>query len=178
MKRGMVFVCAVVLSLQVSLPAQGSEHEMEADSAGVETESGEVYEVLREEQHEPLYAAHDKDTGILLSIFPGIAIHGFGNFYAGRVGTGLLLLGTEAIGISMLIASFSASMKDFHPFDRDREHDETEETWLALGGIGLFLFSWIYDIATVGGAIDDYNARHSGISLSIEEDRLLLTYKF
>lgn len=75
---------------------------------------------------------------VFYSVIPGVLFHGSGHFYAGKGGTGSLLLGLEtAGGLLLYLGSLSTFQGSSHQYDTD-----------AMGYTGLLLFvgSWVYDV--------------------------------
>ena len=76
-----------------------------------------------------------------IALVPGAVVHGAGHFYAGKIRTGFLLLGTEVVGASLLVyaavSSFAVAWGG--------EYDPEAELW-AIGGLVLFVGSWAYDM--------------------------------
>lgn len=71
------------------------------------------------------------------SVIPGVLVHGCGHFYAGKSGTGCLLLGLEAGGVVLLYVSFLSA------FGGAARQTDTDA--IAFTGLLLFGGSWVYD---------------------------------
>jgi TM2 domain-containing membrane protein YozV len=87
-----------------------------------------------------------------IALVPGAIVHGAGYFYAGRIGTGLLLLGTEVVGASLL---FYAAVSSFAVV-WGGEYDQEVELW-AIGGLVLFMGSWVCDVVGSPIAVNKQN---------------------
>lgn len=85
----------------------------------------------------------DPRLAVFYSFIPGIVIHGAGHFYAGKLGTGLLLFGSEIVGEGLfLLGAIGVGVSQI---------DNPDSTWqtgyvLMTTGSVLFLGSWVYDI--------------------------------
>lgn len=81
------------------------------------------------------------------SLFPGIALHGFGHWLLDEEDTGYRLLIAEGIGLSALVGGFAglavtgAADEFVVPF-----------TWATIGGAGLFVSSFLADVYGVSFA--------------------------
>lgn len=82
---------------------------------------------------------YDPTTALMLSIFPGVFLHGAGHFYAKRYGTAVLLLGTEVLSIFFFIRAPLAALEG---------GEKGEETAMGafIGSGIIFIGSWIYDM--------------------------------
>jgi TM2 domain-containing membrane protein YozV len=109
-----------------------------------------------------------------IALVPGTVVHGAGHFYAGRIKTGFLLLGTEVVGASLVgvgaIAGFAEVMGGESTLDA--------ELWV-FGGLILFVGSWVYDV--VGSPIvvmktnkDQLQRKHSGLKIQIKDGNVKL----
>lgn len=114
-----------------------------------------------------------KDPGLAMSLatLPGIAIHGSGHMYAGRPVTSIFLLLAEAGGIYM---AYRGSSDVYNIVSENLENDKsTAEVieslsdtsqishgiGLAVGGLMLFLSSWLYDATGSPIVVEEYNAK-------------------
>ena len=82
----------------------------------------------------------DPNKALLYAIFPGFFVHGTGHFYAGKTKTGLLLLGTELVGIGFVVKGIVMSFAEM-----EEERPGEPGIPLAIGYI-LFCGSWFYDL--------------------------------
>lgn len=89
-----------------------------------------------------------------IALVPGFVVHGAGHFYAGRIGTGLLLLGTEVVGMSLLVYAAVSSIA----LAWGGEYDPEAELW-AIGGLVLFMGSWICDMVGSPLAVKKQNEK-------------------
>jgi TM2 domain-containing membrane protein YozV len=116
-----------------------------------------------------------------IAFVPGVIVHGAGHFYAGRIKTGFLLLGTEVVGISLVgvgaIAGFAEAMGG-EPTSDDAE------LW-AFGGLILFVGSWVYDVVASPITVKKQNKellqrRQGKLKFQIKEDtpRFVIIYNF
>ncbi|NTV52206.1 MAG: hypothetical protein HGA76_04235 [Candidatus Firestonebacteria bacterium] len=104
-------------------------------------------------------------VALSLALVPGIALHGSGHFYAGRPWTGVALLLAEAGGIYMGYRGGKDvyAVVDSLDFDKfSNFHGDTGQIsnglGLALGGVMIFLSSWLYDITGAPIAAQQANA--------------------
>lgn len=82
--------------------------------------------------------AKDPFRAFVYALVPGAVVHGAGHFYAGKTGTGLVLLGSELAGATLLLVSVGMSWE---------EGSQTLESFpVAFAGGALFFGSWIYDM--------------------------------
>jgi len=85
----------------------------------------------------------DPRLAVFYSFIPGIVIHGAGHFYAGKLGTGLLLFGTEIVGDGLfLLGAIGVGVSQI---------EDGGSTWkpgyaLMTTGLILFFGSWVYDL--------------------------------
>ncbi len=111
----------------------------------------------------------DPGTAIALATFPGIVIQGSGHFYAGRPVTGSILLLVELGALTM---AYNGG-RDIYAVVQDNTgsgvSDETlinnlsnttrlsRGIGLAVGGVALFLSSWLYDLTGAPLAVEEDN---------------------
>lgn len=89
------------------------------------------------------------------AFWPGFFIHGYGHKEAGDTDMFLSLAGAELFGA--LVAGFGASkVLDAGVAQGDKDTAQ----YLVWGGGGVFILSWIWDIAGAPGAARAYNERH------------------
>ena len=74
----------------------------------------------------------------LYALVPGAVLHGAGHFYAGKTGTGFLLVGSELVGATLAIAGSGKGWGG--------GYRTTGEVAMELVGGALFFGSWIYDM--------------------------------
>jgi hypothetical protein len=88
---------------------------------------------------------------IFYSVIPGIALHGSGHVYAGKIGTGLLLFSSELVGIGLIfIGSVSGG--------ENQEYSSGRDNALFIG-TALFIGSWVYDIFGAPVAVQKRNQK-------------------
>lgn len=75
---------------------------------------------------------------IFYSVIPGVVIHGSGHIYAGKLSTGLLLFGSEVVGVGVIFFGSLSGMDSGVPMGGGDN--------AIFIGTALFLCSWIYDI--------------------------------
>ncbi|MCK5218967.1 hypothetical protein KAR10_05560 [bacterium] len=87
-----------------------------------------------------------------LAFAPGIVLHGYGHFYAGRPLTGSLLLLAEVGAVYMAYRGITdvTSVIDEMDLENVNYYGQSEQfsrgVGLAIGGLVLFLTSWLYDL--------------------------------
>ena len=103
-------------------------------------------------------------VAISLALVPGVVLHGAGHFYANRPWTAGVLLLAEAGGLVMAYRGgrdvYSAvDSVDFNNFSN--YHGDTGQLsngmGLALGGVMIFLSSWLFDLTGSPLAADQNN---------------------
>jgi hypothetical protein len=118
-------------------------------------------------------------VALLLALVPGSLVHGAGHFYAGKVKTGFILLGTEIVGMSLLAGGALSGLPGNVKEDRGE--------MMGFIGFSLFIGSWVYDIVESPSEVKKHNEalqRHANLNFKIEyhentqELKLLLTKKF
>jgi TM2 domain-containing membrane protein YozV len=118
-------------------------------------------------------------AALLLALVPGSVVHGAGHFYAGKVKTGFILLGTEIVGMSLLMGGALSALPG--------NVKENRGEMMGFIGFSLFLGSWIYDIVQSPSEVKKHNEglqRKTNLNFKIEyhentqELRLLLTKGF
>ncbi|MCP4580377.1 MAG: hypothetical protein GY839_02070 [candidate division Zixibacteria bacterium] len=82
----------------------------------------------------------DPTVAFVTAFVPGFFIHGLGHYYVGDNSTGTLLLGAEALSISLFAAYVISEVASSENQDPEKDHT------LVLGSAYvLFFSSWIYD---------------------------------
>jgi hypothetical protein len=81
----------------------------------------------------------DPNMAVLYAVIPGVVIHGSGHFYAGKMGTGAVLLGCGAAGATIFYYGIWG-----------------KGSYMAFGGF-LFFGSWIYDLVGAPHAVQKEN---------------------
>lgn len=108
-----------------------------------------------------------------IALVPGSIVHGAGHFYAGKIGTGFVLLGSELVGTGLIVVGLVGGVETIT--------GEPREGWVIELEVGLVLFvgSWIYDI--IGSPIvvmksnkDLLQRKHSGLKIQIKDGNLKL----
>lgn len=108
-----------------------------------------------------------------IALVPGSIVHGAGHFYAGKIGTGFVLLGSELVGTGLIVVGLVGGIETIT--------GEPREGWVIELEVGLVLFvgSWIYDI--IGSPIvvmksnkDLLQRKHSGLKIQIKDGNLKL----
>jgi hypothetical protein len=102
----------------------------------------------------------DLGMGYFIAIVPGFVVHGAGNFYGGRKGTGLTLLSLEIVSIYGILRT------ELNGWMGNNTGEDDEYGIIKIGSIILFFGTWIYDILTVDSAIKNkYENRKVRISV-------------
>lgn len=110
-----------------------------------------------------------------IALVPGAIIHGAGHFYAGKIGTGFVLLGCEFVGTGLIGGGMISLI------EKGIIKGESGEPGVMMMEAGLVLFagSWIYDI--IGSPIvvmktnkDLLQGKHIGLKLQIKDENLKL----
>jgi TM2 domain-containing membrane protein YozV len=139
------------------------------DSGKVEIpDSTEPQEASTTEAKEPYKA-------FLYALVPGAVVRGAGHLYAGKTGTGAVLLGSELAGATLLYVSLGMSAGS---------RTVTAEAFpVAFAGVALFLGSWIYDMGGAPLAVQKENQRllqgnrpHLKLRTGPDEVRLVVVY--
>jgi hypothetical protein len=91
----------------------------------------------------------DPKMAVFYAIIPGIAFHGSGHFYAGKPKTGLILLGTEAVGFVFFMRGVAAGFRE--------NGADGGGSFQVITGFTLFLGSWIYDMIGAPLAVQKQN---------------------
>lgn len=152
-------------NLQLEKPSDLSFAQLMQDSSGVDTpDSAEPHEETTIRAKEPLKA-------FLYALVPGAVVHGAGHFYAGKTGTGAVLLGSELAGAILMYVSIGMSWG----------HGSTtvEAFPVAFAGVALFLGSWIYDMGGAPLAVHKENQRllqgnHPDLKRRMEPEKVRL----
>jgi TM2 domain-containing membrane protein YozV len=114
-----------------------------------------------------------------IALVPGSIIHGAGHFYAGRIGTGFVLLGSELVGTGLIVVGLVGGIETIT--------GEPREGWVIEleAGLVLFVGSWIYDI--IGSPLvvmksnkDLLQRKHGGLKIRIKDGnvKLVTTWSF
>jgi hypothetical protein len=77
-------------------------------------------------------------AAFLIALVPGSVAHGTGHFYAGKLKTGFVLLGSELVGIGLFMGGALGGFAG-------NEGNNRLET-IGFVGFSLFMFSWFYDM--------------------------------
>jgi hypothetical protein len=96
----------------------------------------------------------DPRMAVFYSFIPGIVFHGAGHIYAGKIGTGLLLFGSEIVGGGLLtIGAIGVA------FSQDEYGESAWKPGYVLIATGTFLFlgSWFYDLIGSPLAVNKQN---------------------
>ena len=98
----------------------------------------------------------------VIAVGPGLLAHGFGNFYAEDYRMGLVLFGVEVISILTIGTGYIIykAPGNFTSLGGDYGAAERGGMVTLATGIGLFLVSWLADIATAGRAAEQFNQEH------------------
>jgi hypothetical protein len=89
------------------------------------------------------------------AIFPGIAMHGAGHFYAKDTNRGMSLLAAEIVSLFMMGLSVSEVI---NPQD-DSQSSVSRAVFFT--GLTVFGGSWLYDIIFSGSAVDKFNSENN-----------------
>ena len=95
----------------------------------------------------------DIRMGYFYAVVPGFVVHGAGNMYGGRIGTGLTLFSLEVISV----IGFTAA--ELQGWMGNSYGDDDKYAVIKVGSIILFFGTWIYDILTVDTAIKTKHER-------------------
>ncbi len=144
--KGIVF-CAVMVCLLYSASMAETYLNLELENQKSNSDSHVLYD-----SKDSLIDAYQDDLvmGYFIAAVPGFFVHGAGNMYAGKETRGLILLGVEAASIAAfyLTAIYGIGSEP-------NEDTGIGYSIIAAASLGLFLGSWIWDIATVGSAIKE-----------------------
>jgi hypothetical protein len=112
----------------------------------------------------------DPGVASTLAIVPGFLVHGSGHFYAGRPGTGALLLAAEVGSLYLTylgVQDIQAASQNADPADPDYTGDTSQLSrgvGYAAVGIVIFLGSWLYDLAGAPIAVQEQEAKRKQAS--------------
>jgi hypothetical protein len=93
---------------------------------------------------------------VFFSFVPGTFFHGAGHVYAGKLGTGLLLFGTEMLGDGLF---FIGAIDFYVSIIEDGETNRNPSYVLMVTGSILFFGSWVYDIIGSPIAVQKHNRK-------------------
>jgi hypothetical protein len=115
---------------------------------------GSMISSLKVERLKPLFAQQTEDTikvhtldsltlkdpnyAIFVALVPGAVVHGAGHFYSGNIGTGLILLASEAVGAGFIAWGAATGVERGEPTGEGM-------VYVAIGST-LFFGSWAYDL--------------------------------
>jgi uncharacterized MAPEG superfamily protein len=136
----LLLLCLVYSQLSAESYWNLSLNEQEKDSADrraeVARKANKAYE-------------NDLIMGYFIALVPGLLVHGAGNIYAGNETRGLILLGVEGVS---LVGLYFYALAAVTIVDSPKD-PSTAENMLGAVSAAIFLGSWVWDIATVGGEI-------------------------
>lgn len=89
-------------------------------------------------------------TAVFYSVIPGAVFHGAGHVYAGKIGTGIALFGSELVGLGLMSVGAIAE------FGEEESGDKGGTA--AFVGLVLFFGSWVYDLIESPAAVNKRNA--------------------
>ena len=96
----------------------------------------------------------------VFAILPGVALHGFGNFYAGDYEFGTHMLVAEILGAGVSILGYNVIQQPNNWNAYFGSSSSQAGYWIEAIGIGLVCASWVGDLATAGDAAESYNKDH------------------
>ena len=104
-------------------------------------------------------------TAFQRALFPGIAMHGAGHFYAKDTNMGMSLLAAEIVSLFMMGLSVSDIIQP-------QEDSQASSVSRAVFFTGLTIFggSWLYDIIFSGGAAGKFNSENSFLTQEKKEN--------
>ena len=96
----------------------------------------------------------------VFAVLPGVALHGFGNYYAGDYESGTRMLTMEILGTGLAMWAHNVihESSNWTPYFGDQA--QSAGYWIKATGVGLVAVSWVWDIATAGEAAQSYNKDH------------------
>ena len=98
-------------------------------------------------------------AALVIALVPGAVVHGAGHFYAGKTKTAIGLFGAEILG--GVFVYFGALGSSLHS-DTGGEGGSNAGPIVLFLGLGLFIGSWIYDIADSPSVIKSQNDQAVG----------------
>ncbi|NIR62594.1 MAG: hypothetical protein GWO41_03985 [candidate division Zixibacteria bacterium] len=155
MKKMCAIICFLISFFMISSLSAESYWDLFLEKRGKDSTRPEI-EKQAESTSE--YKA-DLGVGYFMAVVPGFVVHGAGNFYGGRTGTGLTLLSLEIVSIYGILRT------ELHGWMGNTNSQDEKYGFIKVGSIMLFFGTWIYDILTVDSAIKDkYENRKVRIS--------------
>jgi hypothetical protein len=88
---------------------------------------------------------------IFFSVIPGVVFHGSGHVYAGKIGTGLLLFGSEVLGTWCMFLGALSGLES-------GTNSDAGDNAIFIGTF-LFIGSWVYDIFGAPVAVQKRNQK-------------------
>ena len=109
--------------------------------------------------------SRDPKRAVFYAIIPGVLVHGAGHFYAGKYTTGVISLGSEVIGGSLLFIGGLSGL--------EKTSATMTGALLMLAGGVLFVGSWAYDLIAAPAAVRKENEElleKKSVALKLEFD--------
>ncbi len=97
----------------------------------------------------------NEDEGLQKALFPGLIMHGAGQFYAKNQNMGMSLLSAEIVSVIIMGISLNEVLG---PNDQGDSLNVSRIVFFT--GLTMFAASWLWDIFTVKGTAADYNSTH------------------
>jgi hypothetical protein len=105
--------------------------------------------------------AKDPLLATVLSVAPGLVIHGFGNFYAGNVEDGTKMLSMEILGAGLALWGHNVIHQPQNWGQYFGGDTDQAGYWIKATGVGLIAISWVWDVASASESASSYNKEHS-----------------
>jgi hypothetical protein len=112
-----------------------------------------------------LVVPFSKDIAFQKALFPGIAMHGAGHFYARDKNMGMSLLSAEIVALIMMGLSV---VELIQPEEGSQASNVSQVVFYT--GLTIFGGAWLYDILFSGGAVEKFNNENKFLIQEKKED--------
>lgn len=112
----------------------------------------------------------DENRGLEKALFPGLIMHGAGQFYAKDQNMGMSLLSAEIVSVIVMGISLNEVLG---PNEQDDSLKVSKIVFYS--GLTMFVAAWLWDIFTVRSAVSDYNSSHKFLIDGARAEAALVT---
>jgi len=125
----------------------------------------------------------DPIMATMFALLPGVAIHGFGNYYAEDYTFGNHMLAMEILGGGLAWWGYGLIHQpdSWNHYFGDNGTTIQAGYWVKASGLALIVLSWVGDVATASDAAAQYNSEHDlhfKLEGEINTPRVTLCYNF